>query len=198
MVYPHLLAWIDLETDGLPPEDDRNNYADVHILEAGLIVTDFALNKVVGYSETVRLTKPAADRIRANDYVKNMHKTSGLLADAINAQHTVSQVENEMVAVLAEVGQPGDFMIAGSGVASFDFPLIKTHMPRVAAYFAYFPFDIGIIRRGTRILAGHDIVGPSPASYGDMKEHRAFGDVQAHLAEAVLYQTLLRSLPEGH
>lgn len=192
MLYPRYLAWIDLETDGLP---DGNDYTDVHILEAALIVTDFSLNKMVGYSEVVKMTKSAADRIRASEYVRNMHKVSGLLTASVNAQHTVAQVEREMVDVLAGVGQEGEFMIAGSGVASFDFPLIKTHMPVVAAYFAYYPFDIGIVRRGNKILAGRDLVGPSPASYGEAKEHRALGDVQAHLAEAVLYQTFLRSLP---
>lgn len=192
MAYPQYLAWIDLETDGLP---EGNDYSGVHILEAALVVTDFGLNKLVGYSETIKLTKPAADRIRANSYVKNMHSVSGLLKDSIGAQHTVDQVEREMVDILRGVGEPGEFMIAGSGVASFDFPLLKTHMPVLASFFAYYPMDIGIVRRGTKILAGHDLVGPSPASYGEMKEHRALGDVQAHLAEAVLYQTYLRSLP---
>lgn len=179
MAYPKRLFWVDIETTGLP---EGNNFDDVHLLEIAVIVTDFALNPEVGYTEVVRMTTDAADAIRRNDVVREMHKKSGLLRESIQGGLSMEEVENEILALLVE-GE--DYIISGSGVATFDLQFIKAKMPRLAERLAYFPLDIGVLRRGAKILSGgKDVINPVQASFGDTKEHRALADVEAHMEEA--------------
>lgn len=190
--YAQQLAWIDVETDGLPEGDD---FSTVNVLEFAMIVTDFDLEPQTGYTEVVKLTKAGADRIRANDVVKDMHMTSGLIKDSAAGTFTLAEVEEQAIETLKTKTsfEKGQFMIAGSGVAAFDFPLIKQKMPELAKWFAYYPFDIGIFRRVSKIMAGRDIINPNTASYGESKAHRALADVQAHMEEAGKYRDWIRA-----
>lgn len=192
--YPQRLFWVDVETDGLP---DGNDFGVVNVLEVAVIVTDFALNPEAGYEEVIKLTRAGADRIMKNDYVKKMHADSGLLqASARESEFTLAEVEKNIIEVLKETTlDKGDFMIAGSGVAAFDFPLIKQKMPELASWLAYFPMDIGVLRRTVKVLAGKDLVAPVKESFEDgIKAHRALADVQAHIKEAESFRDFFRSL----
>lgn len=191
MAYPRHLAWIDIETTDLPTLGD---FSQVHLLEVGFILTDMALNEIVGFEEVIKLTPEAADSLRANEYTRTMHKESGLIRASASATATMEDVEKEIVSIFEENGLgKGSVMIAGSGVAAFDHPFIKQKMPLLNEYLAYFPYDVGVVRRVTRTMAGRDFVTVK-ASYGDTKEHRAMADIRAHLEEAKQFQTFFRSL----
>jgi oligoribonuclease (3'-5' exoribonuclease) len=176
-------AWIDIETDGLP---DGHDFSTVNMLEFGMIITNIDLTPITGYHEVVKITQAGAERIRANEFVRQMHLTSGLLQESIQGGMTLAQVEQEAIETIQEAGLgEDDLFLAGSGVAMFDFPFIKTHMPRLAKYFKYFPFDIGLTRRQVKIFAGRDLYPAVQESYQDgVKAHRAYADVEAHLKEA--------------
>lgn len=186
---PRFLFWTDLETTSLPV---GTGFTDVHLLEIAVIITDFSLNKLGGYSEVIKLTPEAAESIRNNKFVREMHTKSGLLKESIqDATTTMAQAEREIVGLLNEFGEPGDFVIAGSGVAAFDHPFIKDKMPDLNLFLVYYPFDIGIFRRVSKILSGRHLVPYNGASYGAEKVHRALADVQAHLLEAEQYRDVL-------
>lgn len=192
--YPKLLCWVDIETTGLPV---ANDFSGVEVLEMAVLVTDMDLNKLDGYTEVLPMTQAAAAALRANDYVRQMHLKSGLVAECIgqvkaHPEITLRSVEDEIFAMLSERGAPGEYMIAGSGVGAFDHPLIKEKLPKMAKYFAYFSFDVGVLRRTSKILAGRDVVNPTIGSYGDTKVHRAWQDVESHLAEAWAYREYFR------
>lgn len=186
--YPHAIGWIDIETTGLDQEKDE-------ILEVGFVITDLDLNKISGYEEVIKLTQNGLDRIKANEVVKEMHLKSGLIADARKATMTVAEVEQELISLLKDTTtfEKGEFMLGGSGVGAFDFPWLRKAMPEFAAWFAYFPFDIGVFRRVSKILNGKALTNPSSKSYGDEKVHRAMADVLAHIEEAEQYREVLRA-----
>ena len=201
MAYPQALFWTDFETTSLP---DGNDFSGVHVLEAAVIITDFDLIPISGYKEVVAMTKAAAETLSHNDYVKNMHSKNGLIAASVAAARsgegkTVHDVEGALLDLIRETTtfDKGEFMIAGSGVAAFDHPLIKYWMPKLNQFLAYYPFDIGVQRRTAKILAGNrDLVNPTPKSYQDgVKEHRAWEDVQAHIEEAKRWRDFYRALP---
>lgn len=199
MRYPRYLFWTDFETTSLPNGMD---FSDVHVLEVAVIVTDLDLNPKVGYRDVVAMTQEAAQVIRGNQFVKEMHTKSGLLRECIDATQkgealSLAQVEQEILNILGDLGGHDDFIIAGSGVAAFDFPLIKVKMPTLATWLAYFPFDIGVMRRVSRILTGKEIVSHTSMSYGEEKVHRAMADVEAHLEEARKYRVVLREAFSG-
>jgi len=201
MAYAQALFWTDFETTGLPK---GNDFSGVHILEVAVIITNFDLQPLTGYKEVIAMTRTAAEAIKGNDYVKNMHTKNGLIAASVAAArsespHTTADVEGELLDLIREntTFGKGEFMIAGSGVAAYDHPLIKEKMPRLAEYLAYYPLDIGIQRRMALILAGNrELVNPTPRSYQDgQKEHRAWEDVQAHIEEARRWMEFYRELP---
>lgn len=192
MAYPKRLLWIDLETTGLP---NGNDFSDVHLLEIAVIVTDLSLSPLVGYTEVLALTDGAVAALRSNDYVRNMHMQSGLMADCVSVTkskepgHSLVEVQDEIFKILAETKtQEKDFMIAGSGVGTYDFPWLKHWMPKVAEQCAYFPFDIGVLRRTSSILAEGPVVNPTLGSFGDSKVHRAMQDIEAHMQEAKAFK----------
>lgn len=195
---PHAIAWVDIETTGLFQDHlGRPDYTQDEILEVGMIVTDFDLDPIVGYHEVIGLTPKGANRIRADEYVRTMHKTSGLLKDAIGCEKTTQEVDFELDQILRAntAFEPGEFMLGGSGVGQFDFNVLRYHMPKFAKWFAYYPADIGVFRRLTKILSGgRQFVNDTAGSYGESKTHRAYDDVKAHLDEAKKYQEWLKNL----
>jgi oligoribonuclease (3'-5' exoribonuclease) len=189
------LVWVDAETTDLPK---GNDFSDVHVLEVAAIVTDFDLEKYAGFHSPIKLTKAAADSLRANDYTREMHQKNGLIRDCAGEDASdLASVEAQIIQMLKDktTFDKGEFMLAGSGVASFDFPLIKAKMPELASWLTYYTFDIGVMRRTANILAGKNVVNPIPRSYdNDVKEHRAWDDVLAHIEEAERFRTWFRSV----
>jgi oligoribonuclease (3'-5' exoribonuclease) len=198
MVYPQALFWIDVEAPGLPKKDAPNDYSKLPPLEVGVIITDMDLQRISGYEEVIKLNATHVASLKDPDNVGavEMHKKNGLIKASRDApvQNTVAFVEKELITLIKETTtyNKGEFMIAGSGVAAYDRPLLNQHMPELASYFAYYPFDIGVERRVSKILAGQAVVNYSPKSYGEEKLHRAYADVEAHLDEALQYREWFR------
>ena len=191
---PKQLLWIDLETSGLPEGTD---FSGVHLMEFGMVVTDISLNiePCGGYTEIVKMSKEIADALRADEFVREMHRESGLIADCIKATATMEDIDREVDQMLSEVGYTkGEIAIAGSGIAMFDFPFIKTKMPLLASWLAYYPYDFGVFRRLLSSLAGGYVINPQLESYGQSKVHRAMNDATAHLREAQAYRTWVREI----
>ena len=196
--FAQCLLWVDLETAGLP--GPRNDYSVVPIMEAAFLLTDFDLQPFQGYHESIKMTKYTADLLRANEYVREMHTKNGLIQDCVKSIVTVEEVEQEVISIIKEFTtfDKGEIMLAGSGNAAFDRPVINQWMPELASWLAYYPFDIGVDRRVGKILAGRDVINIPSASvgYGDAKVHRAWNDVQAHLEEAKRKRAWYRSVAE--
>lgn len=200
--YAHALLWIDIETPSLPPEakDEVIDYSGLPVMEFAALITDFDLKPIAGYHEAIKLTQQGADLLRGNDFVREMHRETGLTQECIHSTFTLADVENAVIEMLKTETAltEGEFMIAGSGVATFDFPLIKAKMPRLARWLAYYPFDIGVIRRASHILTGGADLVDHPQSYrAGVKRHRAWDDVVAHLEEAQRWGTVYRAAHES-
>lgn len=195
MKYHQCLLWVDIETTSLPV---GNNFDDVHILEFACILTGFDLKPVSGYREIIKPTKSAIEVLRVNPEVLQMHKANNLLEELKTASATVTEVEQEVIKILKEktTFEKGEFMLAGSGVAGFDHPLIKEKMPELASWLTYYTMDIGVYRRTTSIFGGrHDFWNPVQSSYqSGVKNHRAYDDLKAHLEEASRIFEWLRGL----
>lgn len=186
-VAPVALIWVDLETDRLIPEfqDQVLDLRPLNILEVGVIITDFDLRPMVGYREAIKLTQAAADGLRANDFIREMHQGSGLIKACIESTVTLEQAEEEILGIIQTETSfsPGELQIAGSGVARFDQTIIQAKMPKLARFIHYAPYDVGVLRRTSKTMAGGDVVN-IPKSYKEgAKIHRAYEDVEAHLEE---------------
>lgn len=194
--YAQCLLWVDLETTQLP--GPKNDYSNVHVLEVAFLLTDMDLEPYEGYHEAIKMTKGAADSLRANEFTKNMHTKNGLIKDSLASTTTIEDAEQEVIQMLKDktTFDKGEFMLAGSGNAAFDRPVLNQWMPELVSWLAYYPFDIGVDRRVTNILAKGDVINVPAASagFGEAKLHRAWDDVLAHLEEAKLKRDWFRSV----
>jgi len=192
--YAQCLLWCDLETTQLP--GPKNDYSNVHVLEVAFLLTDFDLKPYQGYHEAIKMTRGAADSLRGNEFTKDMHTKNGLIKDCLASTTTIEDAEAEVIAMMEEwtTFDPGEFMLAGSGNAAFDRPVINQWMPTLASWLTYYPFDIGVDRRTTSILAGGDVINvpADSAGFGEAKLHRAWNDVEAHVEEAKRKRAWLR------
>ncbi len=185
------MLWLDLETTSI----DKQRCS---VLEVACIVTDFDLTPSTGYTEVVALTREGLqDLLKPNNEVAlEMHKGSGLIRESRDSQFTLAQVEQQIVNMLHNdtAFEPGEFLLAGSGVAQFDYQVIERAMPTLCSWLTYYQFDTGNLRRATKILTGgRDLINPVTASFKDgVKKHRALPDVEAHLEEGRRYQEFFR------
>lgn len=196
--YPSALAWVDIESTGLP---EGNDFSKVEILEIAVIVTDYDLKPHFGYVGVVGRNEDIDNALRSADpVVIEMHKTSGLLKDVRDGSDTLVQHEAEICGMFKTktTQNKGEFVLAGSGVSHFDFPLIKAKMPEFASWLTYYCLDIGNTRRSAYILSGgRDVIPPVRESFQEgVKKHRALDDIKAHLKEAEAFREFYRRVTE--
>lgn len=134
----------DIETTGL---DSR---LDV-ILEGAFIVTDVELN-VLDSKSWIVLSPGWEQKLEAaSDFVKDMHRESGLTADLFwanktgSSQYGITSVTNDMFTWLFNHGIQGNYPLAGSTVG-FDRKFLKEHMPQVDACFSHRIIDVSSIK----------------------------------------------------
>lgn len=177
------LAFIDVETTGLDKQRDP-------IIEIAIVLTDMDLNRVTVYSTPILTGKAFLEsRFKDNDYVREMHTKNGLLSclESDTKWPTLEETEYRMTTILARYTEPGAVMIAGSGVAQFDQQVLRIQMPALDQWFAYYPMDVGVIRRFIKnVMRRDDLLLPEVESV-----HRALDDVNRALTEARHYREIL-------
>ena len=188
------LAWIDLESSGL------GEYSHP-ILEVGMILTkaDAPFEELDSYEAVVLPdeTKFSSWRSEMNTTVTRMHTKNGLLSDLRqDLAKPIEQVQAEMIAVIAPVGRPHSFMLAGSGVGHFDRKFIDAQLPEFSKWLQYPCLDVGVWRRGIEFAGRSDLVAFGETFTTQGKPHRGLADVRDHLNEWRSYATLIGSLGE--
>lgn len=191
---PKFLVWLDAETTGLSFRDDD-------MLELGAIITTMELQELSTFERVVQITPGGVQRLKENEYVLKMHQTSGLLDDIRAGKGLpLAQVEEEFTSWLGNGSvQPGEYLMAGSGILHFDRRLLEEKMPTVDEWFAYYALDMGVNRRVLDILLErNDAVPKLEKSYKEgAKAHRALADARAHLDEARLIKQWLSDTLES-
>ena len=174
---PHLI-WIDCEMTGLDLATDA-------LVEIAVLVTDSELNVIgEGVDVVIHATQGQLDAM--NDFVKNMHTTSGLITE-IPSGISVSAAEEKILEYLQASGtEPGKSPLAGNSV-SVDRNFIARDMPKLNEYLHYRTIDVSSIKELARRWHPKTYFA-SPAKTGN---HRALGDIQDSIAELAYYRTAL-------
>lgn len=180
-----MLLWLDTETSGLNPLEDR-------ILEVGWTMTHDDLSSFGELKN--RVIKPVGKAEQPSlwdDIVVKMHTDSGLMAELgkPNSVTMLARAEAEIVddinhALYLHPDEP--IILAGSGV-HFDQAFINNWMPRVAKLIHYRIFDVFTI---TRFFTA---AGVEPVDYLNVHPHRASYDVRAALGVARAYMESVRN-----
>ncbi|KAG9080649.1 hypothetical protein FRC06_006309, partial [Ceratobasidium sp. 370] len=121
------LVWIDLETTGLDPTSNR-------IIEIAVLITKGNLDLVD--DEGCKFVVKSDDNImdEMDEWCKNQHTISGLLAQANEATHTAPQVADAVLEYIKRwVPQEDIAQLAGSSV-HFDAMFLRATGPDVAEH----------------------------------------------------------------
>ncbi len=169
------IVWIDCEMTGLSLESDA-------LVEVAALVTDFDLT-VLGEGVDVVVRPPEAALAQMNDFVREMHTTSGLLDEL--AEGTTLEAAEAMVLdyVRAWVPEAGKAPLGGNTVAT-DRAFLARDMPGLEAHLHYRIIDVSSIKELSRRWFPRSYFAAPTKSGG----HRALADIRESIAELRYYR----------
>lgn len=137
MNIPEYLVWIDCEMTGLDPEKDC-------LVEIAVVITDLQLNVVDSGLDLV--IKPRVESLAGmDDYVRNMHTTSGLINEFENGLE-LGEAENKVLDYIKKyVPTPKLAPLAGNTIGT-DRMFISRYMPQLDTHLHYRNIDVSTIK----------------------------------------------------
>ncbi|HUP94772.1 MAG TPA: oligoribonuclease [Burkholderiales bacterium] len=171
---PTHLIWIDMEMSGLNPDTDR-------VLEVAIIITDGELDTVV--EAPVFVVHQGNEVLeRMDDWNKSTHAKSGLVDRVKTSAFTEAQVEDRMLAFLAEYVPPRVSPMCGNSVHQ-DRRFLARYMPRLEDYFLYRNLDVSTLKELAKRWKPELIGGL--VKHG---KHEALADIQESIEELKFYR----------
>jgi oligoribonuclease len=169
------LVWIDCEMTGLDIERDA-------LIEIACLVTDAQLNLL---DEGIDLIiKPPAEALAGMpEVVREMHTTSGLLAELPSGIPLAEAAERVLGYVRSHVTEPKKAPLCGNSIAT-DRWFIARDMPELDAYLHYRMVDVSSIKELARRWFPRAYFA-APAKHGG---HRALADIRESVQELRYYR----------
>jgi len=178
-------VWADCEMTGLDPDKDA-------LIEVAVIVTDGDLNPLDGGID-VLIKPPAAALAQMGDFVRNMHTTSGLLAELDEGGLTMEQATAAIVDyVKTWVPDAGDAPLAGNSVG-VDKLFLTKNMPELVNHLHYRIIDVSTLKELAR--RWYDRVWQ--CAPGKAEGHRALADIIESIDELRYYRAAMLVPPPG-
>ncbi len=169
------IIWIDCEMTGLSLEHDA-------LIEVAALVTDYELQQV-GEGIDVVIRPPEAALTQMNDFVRDMHTTSGLL-DILAEGMSLPDAQEAVLAHLKElVPEAGKAPLGGNSVAT-DRAFLQRDMPALEGHLHYRMIDVSSIKELARRWYPRAYFA-SPEKNGG---HRALADITESIAELRYYR----------
>jgi oligoribonuclease len=180
-----MLAWIDLEMTGLDPARHT-------IVEIATLVTDDDLTIIEEGPDLVVHAGPE-ELAQMDDVVRNMHTSSGLLADMEASTLTLADAGAQTLTFLQKhIRQPRTVPLAGNSIGT-DRRFLATFLPDIEDYLHYRSVDVSTIKELCRRWRP-DVYKAAPAKKGG---HRALQDIRESVGELAYYRTALFDHTEG-
>ncbi len=178
------LVWIDCEMTGLDLGADA-------LIEVAALVTDFDLN-VLGDGVDVIVKPPAGALEQMDDFVRDMHVSSGLL-DELPHGVTLEEAEQQVLAHVKEHCPDGSRPpLAGNTVAT-DRAFLARDMGTLESFLHYRIVDVSSIKELARRWYPRAYYS-APSKSGN---HRALADIQESIEELRYYRAAVFVPPPG-
>ncbi|MCK0118467.1 oligoribonuclease [Isoptericola sp. S6320L] len=172
------IVWIDCEMTGLDLRADA-------LVEVAAVVTDSELN-VLGEGVDVVVRPPAQALEQMNDFVRQMHTTSGLLTE-LDAGTTLADAEAQVLAYVREhVPETGKAPLAGNSVGT-DKMFLERDMSELVGHLHYRIVDVSSVKELARRWYPR-VYFASPQKNGG---HRALADILESIDELRYYREAL-------
>ncbi len=169
------LVWIDCEMTGLDLTSDA-------LVEIACIVTDGELNPLDDGIDV--LIKPPAEALDGmQDVVREMHTTSGLLAE-LPAGLTLAEAQDLVLGYIRQhVSESRKVPLCGNSIAT-DRSFLARDMPGLDAFLHYRMVDVSSIKELARRWYPRTYFA-SPEKHGG---HRALADIRESIRELQYYR----------
>jgi oligoribonuclease len=169
------LVWIDCEMTGLDLTSDA-------LVEIACIVTDGELNSLDDGIDV--LIKPPAEALDGmQDVVRQMHTTSGLLAE-LPAGLTLGEAQDLVLGYIRQhVSESRKVPLCGNSIAT-DRSFLARDMPELDAFLHYRMVDVSSIKELARRWYPRAYFA-SPEKHGG---HRALADIRESIRELQYYR----------
>jgi oligoribonuclease len=178
------IVWIDCEMTGLSLEADA-------LIEVAALVTDFELNQL-GDGVDVVIKPPAEALEQMDDFVRNMHTSSGLLVE-LDGGTTMDDAQQQVLAYIREwVPEPRKAPLGGNTVGT-DRNFLARDMAELEAHLHYRIIDVSSIKELSRRWYPRAYFGSPKKSGG----HRALADIRESIAELRYYREAVFVPPPG-
>lgn len=173
------LVWIDCEMTGLDPQIDE-------LVEVAVFVTDFELNVLdtEGLSVVIKPSQAALDHM--NDFVTEMHRTSGLAEEiphGISLAYAQQQVLDYVKRFVPAAKQAP---LAGNTIGT-DRMFLARYMPELDEFLHYRNIDVSTFKELARRWYPR-IYFQSPEKHGG---HRAAADILESIRELRYYRAAM-------
>jgi oligoribonuclease len=178
------IVWIDCEMTGLSLEKDA-------LIEVAALVTDFELNQL-GDGVDLVIKPPAEALEQMDDFVRDMHTTSGLLTDLERGTTMAEAQEQVLDYVRAWVPEPRKAPLGGNTVGT-DRGFLARDMPELEAHLHYRIIDVSSIKELSRRWFPRAYFNAPKKSGG----HRALADIRESIAELRYYREAVFVAPPG-
>ena len=178
------IVWIDCEMTGLSLQDDA-------LIEVAALVTDFELNQLDDGIEVVIAPPPAALE-QMNDFVRQMHISSGLLDDLADGV-TMAEAQTRVLDHIREwVPEAGKAPLGGNTVGT-DRGFLARDMPELESWLHYRIIDVSSVKELSRRWYPRAYFNAPGKSGG----HRALADIRESIAELRYYRAAVFVPPPG-
>ena len=169
------VVWIDCEMTGLDIDSDE-------LVEIAVVITDYDLNIIDPGLDLIIKPNPASLE-NMNDFVRNMHETSGLINEIPNG---ISATEAETLVleyVLKFIPADQKAPLAGNSIGT-DRAFLTKYMPRLDDQLHYRNVDVSSIKELARRWYPR-VYFNAPAKDGG---HRALADILESIRELAYYR----------
>lgn len=178
------LVWIDCEMTGLDLGADA-------LIEVAVVVTDYELTPL-GEGIDVLIKPPAAALEQMNDFVRDMHTSSGLLEE-LEQGLTMDEAQTLVLDhVRSLVPTPGTAQLAGNSIGT-DKSFLSRDMPELIDYLHYRVVDVSSLKELAKRWYPRTYY-QSPKKNGG---HRALADILESIDELRYYRRVLFPQGEG-
>ncbi|MFE9066748.1 oligoribonuclease [Streptomyces violaceusniger] len=169
------MVWIDCEMTGLSLANDA-------LIEVAALVTDSELN-IQGEGVDIVVRPPAEALVTMPEVVRDMHTTSGLLAE-LEGGTTLEDAQDQVLAYIREhVPEAGKAPLCGNSVGT-DRGFLLRDMPTLESYLHYRIVDVSSVKELARRWYPRAYFN-SPKKNGN---HRALADIHESIAELRYYR----------
>ena len=173
----HMLVWMDLEMTGRDPTRHT-------IVEIATLVTDDDL-AIVAEGPDLVVAATAAQLAGMDEYVRNMHKKSGLLAAIEQSTTSLADAgETTLDFIRTHVPESRSVPLCGNSIG-VDRRFLSMQLPAVEEYLHYRSVDVSTVKELARRWFPEALAGAPKKAGG----HRALDDIRESVAELAYYRT---------